>query len=328
MTPINSSAISPDSTAVKLEARFSEDMWLSPNDFLRSALFGIFKRDRLMLPLGKRLVLHDFPTFKLTLWGGPPLEVEGPNGTTVEQVVAGAFDQMDHDVFMLLLHQSAGVIGAPQPIHAYTLLEKLGRKGTGAANAQILRNSIARLSSTHITLKFKHKKTPAKVVGSALTNAYEGADELPSNYTGTLLTTIFNPNTNTYSVSLDANIQNLMGKSYYSSVNWQERLSLSSPLAKWLHGFFSTHAKPDPVAVESLHGRTGSKASLKEFRRTLKGALDELKELTSMSGTINEDDQLVMKRAVVSTTQKRALVKKARKLIPRRPKYRLPAEEY
>lgn len=126
---------------------------MSPNDFLRSALFGIFKRERPLLAPGQHLMLHDFPTFQLKLWGGPPSDIDGPYGTT-EQVVAGAFDQFDHDVFMCLLHQCEGVIGAPRTFHTYTLLDKLGRKGNGAANAQVLHNSLARLSRTHVVMRF------------------------------------------------------------------------------------------------------------------------------------------------------------------------------
>ena len=277
------------------DVKFDSNLWLSPNDFLRSALFGIFKRDRPQLAPGASLVLHDFPTFKLTLWGGPPSDIEGPYGTS-EQVVAGAFDQTDHEVFMALLHESEGVIGAPRTFHAYTLLEKLGRKGTGAANAQVLHNSLARLSRTHVIMKF----TP------------NGA-KLPITYSGLLLSTIFNPDTGTYSVAIDGNIQKLMSKSNYSATNWDERLALRSPLAKWLHGFYSSHAEPLPLEVESLHARTGSKATLKEFRRTLKTALDELEEKTEMSGRVNAKDCLVVARGKISRMQRKAVVRKARR---------------
>lgn len=276
---------------VDLKVTLHNELWLSPNDFLRSALFGIFKRDRSMLKPGESLVLHDYPTFSLTLWGGPPSDIEGPYGTAT-QTVSGAFDQFDHDVLMCLLHESEGVVGVPKVFHTYELLEKLGKKGRGAANAQVLHNSLARMSRTLVVMRFKPN----------------GALHFIS-YSGTLISTVYDGNTGTYSVAIDGNLGTLMTAKNYSGLLWKERLALTSPLSKWLHGFFSTHAEPEPVEITTLHTRTGSRATLKEFRRTLKEALTDLSTHTEMYGDIDGNDRVMMCRGRVSKTQKRAVVR-------------------
>lgn len=126
-------------------------------------------------------------------------------------------------------------------------------------------------------------------------------------FSGTLISTVYDPNTNLFSVAIDGNIHSLLTSSNYSSVSWAERLALSSPLAKWLHAFYSSHAKPEPVALENIHARCGLRAPLKEFKRSVKAALGELAEHTAMSGDIDAKGRLVMRRSCLSRTQLKAV---------------------
>lgn len=81
-----------------------------------------------------------------------------------------------------------------------------------------------------------------------------------------------------WKVSLEKNIVKLFDPTAYSLIHWNTRLSLS-PLARWLHSYYSTHKEPFPVKVNTLHKLTASKAKeLRTFRAKLKLALTTLVE--------------------------------------------------
>jgi hypothetical protein len=84
-----------------------------------------------------------------------------------------------------------------------------------------------------------------------------------------------------YRVSLSPEIKNLFSPASYTQLEWEERLTLkSSPLAQWLHSYFSTHAKPFAVGVAYLKEKTGSPTRLlKHFKAELKTALKALESL-------------------------------------------------
>ena len=64
----------------------------------------------------------------------------------------------------------------------------------------------------------------------------------------------------------------------YTHIDWEQRQSLgNSSLAKWLHGFYSTHKQPFAYKVETLRTLSGSEAGrLSKFREMLRSALDQV----------------------------------------------------
>ena len=61
----------------------------------------------------------------------------------------------------------------------------------------------------------------------------------------------------------------------------------AKPLAQWLHGFFSSHAAPKPIKVETLHRLSGSEAGeLKHFTQALKAALEALEKASAAAGQV------------------------------------------
>ncbi len=92
----------------------------------------------------------------------------------------------------------------------------------------------------------------------------------------------------------------------YSHIDWNQRMALGkSALAKWLHGFYATHAKPYPYKVETLHNLCGSVAAMKEFKRMLKKALDDLVGAGAIeSWSIDQYDLVIVQRTPSKAQQK------------------------
>lgn len=75
-------------------------------------------------------------------------------------------------------------------------------------------------------------------------------------------------------------------------IDWELRKRLQKkPLALWLQTYFTRFAKP--VSVAQLHALSGSTAQLKEFRRKLGYALDELHAAGGYSAAINRETDTV-----------------------------------
>jgi hypothetical protein len=98
------------------------------------------------------------------------------------------------------------------------------------------------------------------------------------------------------------------------AIDWEQRQALRrKPLALWLHGFYSSHAAPFPVKIETLRQLSGSGTKrLRKFEENLRKALDDLETVTGIKGTIDEDDDLVTVERLPSRTQQRHLTRKSK----------------
>jgi len=67
--------------------------------------------------------------------------------------------------------------------------------------------------------------------------------------------------TGRYVLLLNPRMTVLFGRDGWTQIDWSIRQVLRGyPLAQWLHGFYSTHAKPYPLKIETLHKLCGSEA--------------------------------------------------------------------
>jgi hypothetical protein len=82
----------------------------------------------------------------------------------------------------------------------------------------------------------------------------------------------------TYVIRLNPKLRVLFFNDQYTDVDWSIRRSLRrKPLAQWLYGFYSSHARSYDLKVETLHGLCGSHAkTLDDFKKDLHRALDEV----------------------------------------------------
>lgn len=166
------------------------------------------------------------------------------------------FNQTDLDYLECMLH-----IAMPHPLgkkvefSVHEFLKMMG-KGTGNTQHEQFKEIVMRLVSGGIEITDKTAKMT--FMSSLVSKAYRD-DE-----------------TGRYVVIFDKDMLRLY-EAGYTHIDWNQRMALGrNMLSKWLHGFYSTHAKPFDYKVQTLHGLCGSTASLKEFKRMLKRGLDEL----------------------------------------------------
>jgi hypothetical protein len=113
-----------------------------------------------------------------------------------------------------------------------------------------------------------------------------------------------------YVLILNPQIQKLFAKDDWSQIEWEQRQALrGQPLAQWLHGYYSSHAEPYQLKVETLHRLAGSETKLlKNFRHELRQALILLDAVTNWRSSIDAND-LVSVRKIPTKSQKRHLKK-------------------
>lgn len=169
-------------------------------------------------------------------------------------------DQLDLAVWECLIHIARNhPLGSEVNFHVSSILENLG-KSTGKANYEWFKESLSRLKATAIEIKYSNRT----YAGSLVQNFYR------------------NDETNEYIMILDPKLSYLYAQNEWTKLRAEDRLLLSGkPLALWLHGYYSSHAEPFPLKIETLHRLSGSNAKqIKTFTQKLKPALTEVSEVT------------------------------------------------
>lgn len=198
-------------------------------------------------------------------------------------------DQADLDVWEQCLHLArTDVLGTEISFSAYGFLKAIGR-ATGGRDIEWLKNAFRRLSASVVEI------TEGK-------RAYYG----PMLYGG-----VRDDETGDYIIQINPNIIKLYGTDGWSSVEYEQRKSLKGqPLAQWLHGFYSSHADPYPIKVETIYKLCGSETKLlKNFRATLRESLRHLEAVTGWSASIDDKD-LVRVVKTGTASQNRHLLRK------------------
>ena len=198
-------------------------------------------------------------------------------------------DQSDLDVWEQCLHLArTGGLGCRIQFAAHSFLKSLG-KNTSGANHEWLKNAFRRLASSVVEVKDGKR-------------AYFG----PMIHHGTR-----DDETGQYAIEINPAIAALYGTDGWSQVEWEQRHALKrQPLALWLHGFYTTHAKPYPMKVETLHRLSGSENNqLAGFRRELREAIEKLEAVTDWKLEIDATD-LVHSDKKPTLSQARHLIRK------------------
>ena len=131
-------------------------------------------------------------------------------------------------------------------------------------------------------------------------------------FTGSLLSSCARDEaTGVYKLTLDRETIKLYTSESWTGIEWEQRQTLKGkPLALWLHGFYSSHAAPFAMKVETLRELSGSaNKNPRAFKQKLKQAFANLKEITGITGTI--DDDLVTVDRQPSPAQAKHIVQKA-----------------
>ena len=196
------------------------------------------------------------------------------------------FNQTDLDVLEGMLH-----LAMPHPLGkrveftVHSFLKALGR-GTSGKHHEEFKEQVMRLVTGGIEIT--DTKARVTFMGTLVSKAFREEDS------------------GRYVVIFDKDMLNLY-EAGYSHIDWSQRMVLGkSTLAKWLHGFYATHAKPYPYKVETLHNLCGSAdKSLRSFRQKLKKALDELVCVRAIDSWIIDQNDLVTVQRTPSRAQQK-----------------------
>jgi hypothetical protein len=203
-------------------------------------------------------------------------------------------NQVDLDLWEMLLHlQRLHPLGNRVEFTAHAMLKVLGRT-TGGKDHQWLDNALARLIGSVVEIKWTRER---KAFAGALVSSFFRDDD-----------------TGRYVVKFNQEMATLYGQGH-TYIDWEQRQALGqNNLAKWLHGFYTTHAAPFGYKVETLQKLCGSGANLREFRRLLKAALAKLVEIAAIGGwQIDAETDVVTVEKEPTTAQRRHLARSKRR---------------
>jgi hypothetical protein len=191
-------------------------------------------------------------------------------------------NQDDHDLLMQLVHMARHKpFGEYITVPANTILSGLGLDKGKSQHDQI-KTGMKRLLATLVEIRNKRTRV---------------------NYYGHIIDKAMQDETRKYWVyRLNSDLRPLYDTTSFSLLEWEQRRALKrKDLARWLQSFYSTHANPFSLSVDFLHSMSGSKATLKEFRRGLRIALDTLVSIEFLQTweLDQKNDLVTVKRATV-----------------------------
>lgn len=173
-------------------------------------------------------------------------------------------DQIDLSVWQSVLHLARRqMLGQELRYKAYGLLKLMKKTDTGK-NRKLLHDRLLRLAAC----TFEVVQGDISYKGSLIKDVYKDEDSLE------------------YVVFLDTGLNAMFSKSGFSYIDWNIRSALDGqPLAQWLHGFYSSHAKAYKLKVSTLHQLCGSEArEIWKFTQTLCRAFDSLSAVYNKHG--------------------------------------------
>lgn len=216
-----------------------DNFFASPNCFLRSALFGVVQK-------GYRLTLKNQLVFS-------------QNGIGI-LYTGEQLDQFDFDVLHIILAAaSRNWQGFEASMVMRKIVLQLGRKANRDSYARVT-VSLNRMLDAIVEIRHEDRHFKGTIISAIGDRASKPSQE-------------------PLHVSIDPKIANLFGQDGWTLINAQERRQLPGDLAKWLHAFYSSHAKPFPMKVETLHHLCWSQCiELKKFRYELRQALKRLEQ--------------------------------------------------
>lgn len=220
----------------------------APNEILRSALFSAGNKNRKRSQM-KNVEIAAYGNCKL-IYTGEELR------------------QDDLDVWLEILHEARNQdLDKPIVFNLVKFKKELGFS-YGKTYTERLISILTRLKATSVSL---YSERLGKGVALSLIRKFEYTDEQGNEITDTNAE---------WTVELEPEIALLFGGGVYSTrILKEQRMALSGSLAKWLHGFYSSHKDPFPVSYKTLMHNAGSVCSTDgKSRQLIKQAMQELKD--------------------------------------------------
>lgn len=214
-----------------------DDVRGMPNAILRSALFTATKRE-------KRIYCEN-------------MEIYAQEGIRIKYTGL-RLDMDDCDVWENALHiareQALGEVCSVTP---YEFLQLMDKPDTGGYR-RFLDSSLSRMNATAVEITVTGK------------NGFS--------YEGSLIMSVTRSKETGYLIQFDPKLLPLFSKGQFTHIDWKIRKLLSKkPIAQWLHGYYSSHAKPYPVKIETLKMMSGSKnKAYSSSKQNVENALESL----------------------------------------------------
>lgn len=215
-----------------------------PNICLRSALFGVIQRGRRKAVKGELIAAVKGLDIRYTGW----------------RLDQGDFDVLAHALHLASRQQEKTLSGHIQ-FTAKGFLREIGRT-FGKSGREWLKDSFRRLTATAVEIKVE---------------TAQGYRVESYTYAGSLIDEFYyNVRERTYFLKINPKLATLFD-SGWTMLQWRQRMLLQTDLAKWLHGFYSSHSSPYPMKVTTLKHLCGSECNrLSDYRGKLRNALGEL----------------------------------------------------
>lgn len=252
------------------------DLWANtqrgvPNSLLRGSLFAAIQPK--YAHYVEQAILHDSDNISVRYTGK-------------------RLTQTDLDVWECALHMARlQKLGNKIEVVEHAFLKELGRKTT-KYEYDWLRKTFERLCASCVSIT--HNKL---TYGGSLIEQY-----------------YFNEETGRYVLVVNSKIARLYEGDRATWIDWNDRQKIGKrkPLAQWLHGYIASHAKWYPHKVETLCTYSGSNTKAeREFKRSLKNALDHLLRLNLIQSYRIDEKNLVYIDRCPNKTQQKHLEKKA-----------------
>ena len=228
-------------------AQCSDRVRMVPNGFLRSALFGVVRNK------GAQQQRQYLKRQSMAAVNGVEILYTGER-----------LDQSDLDVWEGVLHAvRKHPFGCACRVTTYALLKAMGKTDC-SDNRASLHDRIVRLRANAVEIR----QGRYHYIGGLIRSAVK--DEV----------------TQEWVIELDDKMLPLLAYDQFTYIKWQDRRALANKqLAKWLHGYYMSHARPHPVKISTLQKLCGSQATQNKFTQLLKAALQDVAEVCAKNGT-------------------------------------------
>ena len=226
----------------------AEDIAPTPNLLLRSNLFSASRT-------------HGAPSdairdYKITTYG----EKAAITLTAFRQ-----FNQLDLDLLLELIKLQQEQSSPMLKVTLYELVKDTKGVGEGRASYLQIKEQLKLLQNASIEIKHGRYS----FVGSILNNAY------------------FDDIDHVYVIEFNHHLQPLFSNNNWTGIDTSIRKKLRTNLAKWLHGFYSSHLNSSlPISLETIYNLSGAndKDIARWNRETIIKALDNLQLIFSSNG--------------------------------------------
>lgn len=215
-----------------------------PNLFVRSALFNARNKNT------PRKFLKEAPIF-----------VIGDHGSIT--YTGEELRQDDETVWLQLINLAKDVpLGSAIEFTPYEFLKGMGWAISGRAYIR-LREILTRLQATSLKA---YSTQLEQGVSLSMLPKFEWRDR----GSNTIL--------KMYKVTIAEELLHLFSGNRYTRLEWQQRLSLPTGIATWLHGYFASHRDNFPILLSTIrHGSGLETANTKHLKASIQEALNHLR---------------------------------------------------